>query len=186
MSVGLASFTLIGASPLQAQAPDPRAADAVQFFTSFCLATGGSRDRAIAVLEDGNELATRLPYDVVKKAQADQEGGIGWAVRSPHDAVIMLDYDRQGICAVRIAEADESSVQDVVDALVRGVARGVSRDGAGELSSQPPQIRENDGIRTTYTSHSFPVGDRTAHIALTTAPEAVGAQQHLITFAFID
>jgi hypothetical protein len=173
------------ASPsAQARAPDPRAADAIQFFTTFCFATDVTPTRALAVLGDGNALATRLPADVVRQAQGNREGGIGWAVRSPHDAEFMLDYDARGICGLRLKEADELSVRDAFEAFVKGIKRAVSGAGA-ELTSEPALEKQVNGTRTTYKGYSFPVGGRTAYLALTTAERPIGAQQHFMTFGFV-
>ena len=182
---GLMSGVIVG-TPAYGQAPDPRAGDAVELFRAFCLSTGGTPDRALAILGEGNALAKRLPDDIVRQAQGNREGGIGWAVRSPNDAEIMLDYDNRGICGVRIREADEASVQAAFAAIARDLAMKTSEDDAGEFSSRNPEVRDVDGVRITYTAHSFPLGNRQAILALTTAEETVGEQQHFMTFAFVE
>ena len=177
---GLISFA-IAVPSAQAQGPDPRAADGVQFFAAFCVASAGTRDRALTVLGNGNELARRLPDEVVQQAQGGSEGGVGWMVRSPNNAELMLDYTASGICGLRIREADETSVRDAFEAVMKGVAKGAG----AELASEVPEVRQVDGARTTYKAYSFPIGARTAHLALTTADRPVGAQQHFMTFGFV-
>jgi len=178
----IASGLILIANPsAQAQAPDPRAADAVQFFGAFCVSTAGTPTRALAVLADGNALATRLPADVVRQAQGNREGGIGWAVRSPRDAEFMLDYDARGICGLRLREADELSVRHAFEAVIKGAAKGAG----AELTSEPASEEQVNGTRTTYKAYSFPLGGRTAYLAVTTAERPIGAQQHFMTFGFV-
>lgn len=171
----------VAASVAHAQSPDPRAAEAMQLFGAFCISTAGTPDRALAVLGNGNALATRLPDNIVRNAQGGQEGGVGWAVRSPSDAELMLDYNPQGICGLRIRQADEASVRDAFKALVDGVASGTG----SELTSEPSEIRTVNGVQTTYTAYSLPLGGRTAHLALTTTEQPIGEQQHFMTFGFV-
>jgi hypothetical protein len=174
-------LTLIASSSALAFTPDPRAADAAQFFGAFCVSTAGTPDRALAVLANGNPLAARLPTDVVRQAQGGREGGIGWVVRSPSDAELMLDYDARGICGLRLREADETSVHDAFEAVIKGAASGAG----AEITSKPAEVRQVDDVRTTYRAYSFPLGGRIAHLALTTAERPVGAQQHFMTFGFV-
>jgi hypothetical protein len=175
-----AGLISIAGLPAQAQTPDPRAAEAVQFFGVFCISTAGTSSRALAVL-DGNPLATRLPADAVRQAQGNREGGIGWVVRSPTDAEFMLDYDARGICGLRLREADERSVRDAFEAVISGAASGAG----AELTSKPSHSGKARGTRTTYRAYSFPLGGRIAHLALTTAERPVGPQQHYMTFSFV-
>nr|WP_144033738.1 hypothetical protein [Sphingomonas laterariae] len=178
--LGLIS-TIIAVPSAQAQSPDPRATDSVQFFATFCVGSAGTRDRALTVLGNGNELARRLPDDVVRQAQGGLDGGVGWTVRSPNNAELMLDYTASGICGLRIREADETSVRDAFEAVMKGVAKGAG----AELTSEKPEVRQVDGARTIYKAYSFPMGVRTAHFGLTTADRPVGAQQHFMTFGFV-
>lgn len=166
------------ASEAQGQAPDPRANEAIQLFGTFCVATGGKPDRALAVLADGNPIATRLPDHVVQSNQGGQQGGVGWVVRSPSDGVMMLDYTAQGVCGLRIQEADEASMRTAYTALLNQIPPGT----AVEL---PTEEREVNGVRTTYTAHSVMMGGHTAHLALTAAEQPIGEQQHLMTFAIV-
>lgn len=177
---GLTSAAVLVPSA-QAQTPDPRAADALQFFAAFCVSTEGTRDRALAVIGDGNALAKRLPDDVVRQAQGGREGGVGWAVRSPNNAELMLDYEARGICGLRIREADEKSVRDGFEAAAAALAEGAG----AELISEPAKVKEVQGARTTYRAYSFALVGRTAHLALTTADRPVGEQQHFMTFGFV-
>lgn len=178
--IGLISFAITVPS-VQAQNPDLHAADGVKFFSAFCVASGGTRDRALTVIGNGNELARRLPDDVVRQAQGGREGGVGWTVRSPNSAELLLDYDSRGVCGLRIREADEASVREKFEAMVKGVANSAG----AELASESPLVRQVDGIRTTYNAYSIPIGGRTAHLALTTAERPVGGQQHFMTFGFV-
>jgi hypothetical protein len=93
----------------------------------------------------------------------------------------MLDYDTRGTCGVRLKEAEEGAVRDAFEAVMIGVARGAG----AELVSEPAQVRQVNGIRTTYKTYSFPLDGRTALLALTTAERPVGAQQHFMTFGFV-
>ena len=180
IGLGLISFA-IAAPSVQAQSPDLRAEDGVKFFATFCVSSGGTRDRALAVLGDGNALARRLPNDIVRQAQGGQAGGVGWMVRSPNDAELMLDYEARGICGLRIREADETSVRETFEAVMTQVANSAG----AELVSEKPEVRQSDDARITYTAYSFPMGGRIAHLALSTADRPVGAQQHFMTFSFV-
>lgn len=175
----IAGLTMIGSFSVQAQTPDPRATDAAQFFGAFCVSTGGTSARALAVLANGNALATRLPADFVQQAQGGREGGVGWMIRSPKNAELMLDYDTRGVCSLRLKEGDEQSVRDAFEALIKGAASSVG----AELISQEAEEGETNNVRTTYRAHSLTLSGRTAHIALTTAEQPIGFQQHYMTFS---
>ena len=88
----------VAATQVAAQQADPRANDGVQVFSTFCVKTLGNRDRALAALGDGNAMAKRLSDDLVKKAQLGREGGVGWTIRSPRDAILVL-ITRRGVFA---------------------------------------------------------------------------------------
>lgn len=169
------------ASAEEVASHDLRADDAVQLFDAFCVQTLGSRDKALAVLANGNQMANRLPDELVKKAQGGQDGGVGWAIRSPRDAVLVLDYESRGICGVRIVDADEASVKSAFSAFAKSTA---SAAGA-ELSSQSPTVRDEGGARLTYQTYSYQITGRNALLALTTADKRSGAQQHFMTFGFV-
>jgi hypothetical protein len=176
-----ASIVLV-ASAAQAQSPDPRAKEAVQLFGAFCVATGGTPDRALAVLGEGNLMATRLPDNVVRSAQGGQEGGLGWAVRSPNDGALMLDYTAAGVCGVRISEAEETSVREAFNEFVAAVAAGSN----AAVTSAPPEDRMVGNVRTTYAARSLLINGQTAHLALTTAERPVGENQHFMTFRLME
>jgi hypothetical protein len=180
--IKLAMIAFAFAAPAsQAQTSDPRAGDGVQFFAAFCVSTEGTRDRALSVLGNGNAMARRLPDGVVRQAQGGREGGVGWIVRSPNNAELMLDYEARGICGLRIREADEASVNEAFEGLVKGVAKAAGV----ELTTRPPEARVVDGARTTYKAYSVTMGARTAALILTSADRTVGGQQHFMTFGFV-
>lgn len=178
--LGLSSI-LILAEPVTAQTPDPRATDAVAFFASFCVSTGGSRDRALAVLGDGNALVNRLPDDVVQQAQGGREGEVGWMVRSPRDAQFMLEYNTLGLCGVRLKEADEDAVINAFESVMKRIVAGTG----AELAASKPEKKVISGIDTTYRTYTFPFGGQNAHLALTTAKKPVGSVQHFMTFGVV-
>lgn len=169
------------AAPVRAQAADARASDAVQFFKAFCVGPTGMRERALAVLGNGNPMANRLSDEAVRAYQGGRAGGVGWAVRSPRDAKLMLDFEERGICGVRILEADEKSVREAFDQMVRGAA---SAEGV-EPTPKPSETETVSGVQTTFIAYELPIGGRTAVVALTTAERPVGEQQHFMTFGFL-
>lgn len=178
-------FILTAHSPVVVSAEpsvdDPRITETMQLFSAFCLGTGGSRDRAIAVLGNGNAIATRLPDDVVRSAQAGQSGGVGWAIRSPHGASLSLDYNSQGLCSVRIQQAEQKAIISAFRAFITGMSRAAH--------SEPKLEGENKniigGIKTEYLAYSLPAGENRMHVALTAAEKPLNGQQHLLTFAII-
>ncbi|MEO8723179.1 MAG: hypothetical protein ABI395_06590 [Sphingobium sp.] len=157
---------------------DARAKDAFDFFKTFCVDTDGARDRAIAVIGDGNAMANKLPDSLVAQLQG-QPGGIAWAVRSPSDAQLLLGYTASGICEIRIAEAEEPAV------VARFADLIASFGSAVHGQSTPPQLRSEDGAARTFRTYEFDRSGKHALIALTTSDKKVGAQQHLITFGFV-
>jgi hypothetical protein len=178
--VGVTFSCAIPTSPAYTQTRDARAADATQLFFAFCISPAGNRDHALAVLGQGNQLARRLPDDIVKGAQGGRDGGVGWAVRSPNNAELMLDFEARGICGLRVREADESAMRDAFETVVKDVA---TRAGV-QPKLEASEIRKVSGVVTTYRAYSFDFGGSTTRLALTSAPRQVADQQHFMTFSF--
>jgi hypothetical protein len=168
---------LLAATGAQAQT-DARAKDAFDFFKAFCVDTDGASTRAVAVIGDGNAMANKLPDAVVAQLQG-QPGGLAWAVRSPANAQLLLGYAPVGICEIRIAEADESSVVTNFTALTSSLQTSAK----GELSK--PETRTQGDAHITYRTYRFDRAGKRALISLSSADKKVGAQQHLITFGFV-
>jgi hypothetical protein len=167
------------ALPAEAMAEaDMRANDAFQLFQAFCVDDNGSRDRALAVLGNGNQLANRLPDGLVARLQGNS-GGVAWAIRSPNNAQLLLGYTASGVCEVRIAEAEEASVVHGYQGLTS------SLDSAGKGEQTAPQTRLENDARLTFRSYKFDRSGKHALVAMTTSDKKVGEQQHLITFGFV-
>ena len=149
---------------------DPRAAEATQLFSAFCVQTNGSRDRALAVLGNGNALANRLSSETTDKLLG-QEGTVGWAISSPSGAGLMLGYSGQAHCEIRVQEADEASLAVQFENLQHGFSTALE-------DIQKPESKNEQG--TVRTFRAFKNGK--AVIALSTNAKRVGDQQHLITF----
>jgi hypothetical protein len=169
--------TTFFAANAHAQA-DMRANDAFDFFKAFCVDTDGTRDRALAVIGDGNALAQRLPDTLVSQLQG-QPGGVAWAVRSPSNAQLLLGYTSLGMCEIRIAEADEKSVITKFDELTS------SFESSGKGQYSKPEAQSQGGANVTFRTYRFERSGRHALIALSSADKRVGEQQHLITFGFV-
>ena len=174
VSVAASLFVATGA---HAQT-DARAKDAFDFFKAFCVDTDGASNRALAVIGNGNAMASKLPDALVTQLQR-QPGGIAWAVRSPSNAQLLLGYVPLGICEVRIAEADESSVV----ASFGDLTSSLQASAKGELSK--PETSSQDEAHITYRTYRFDRSGRHALIALSSSDKKIGAQQHLITFGFV-
>jgi hypothetical protein len=184
-TVALLSVSLIAVPAMAKSAPapvadDPRATDAFQLFRSFCFDTSGNRDKALAVLGAGNAMVNRLPNELMQSIQK-QAGGVGWAIRSPANAQLLLAYNARGMCEVRIAEADELSVVGQFSSLANLIVP--SNNPRGTLSK--PEKRVEDGATRTFRTFSFVRDGRKVLVALSTSDKRVGEQQHLITFGFV-
>ncbi|WP_156029097.1 hypothetical protein [Sphingobium sp. DC-2] len=157
---------------------DARAKDAFDFFKAFCVDTDGASARALSVIGNGNAMANKLPDAVVAQLQG-QPGGVAWAVRSPSNAQLLLGYVPAGICEIRIAEADESSVV----ASFGDLTSSLQASAKGELSK--PETRSQDEAHITYRTYRFDRAGKHALISLSSSDKKVGAQQHLIIFGFV-
>jgi hypothetical protein len=157
---------------------DARAKDAFDFFKAFCVDTNGAKDRALAVIGNGNAMANKLPDEMVTRLQG-QAGGVAWAVRSPSNAQLLLGYVPMGICEIRIVDADESSILSNFTALTSSLQASAK----GELSQ--PKTRTQDDAHITYQTYRFDRAGKHALIALSSSDKKIGAQQHLITFGFV-
>ena len=175
-SVSIAA-TLFVATGAHAQS-DARATDAFDFFKVFCIDTDGSSARALSVIGTGNAMANRLPDSAVAQLQG-QAGGVAWAVRSPSNAQLLLGYVPVGICEIRIAEADEGSVL----ASFADLTSSLQASAKGELSK--PEVRSQDKAHITYQTYRFDRAGKHALISLSSSDKKIGAQQHLITFGFV-
>jgi hypothetical protein len=159
---------------MAATATDQRATEAVQLFSSFCAQANGSRDRAIAVLGEGNALATKLPSDMTDQLLG-KTGTVGWAIRSPSGAGLLLGYSGNGHCEIRVQEAEELVIVAEFEKLQQSLATDAADIQAAESKN------ERDTVRTfrAFKRHSASGKDI---IALSTDTKRVGDQQHLITF----
>lgn len=184
ITAGLAFISTVHSPSVASAEPsvaDPRITETLQLFSSFCIRTGGLRDRAIAILGNGNAIATRLPDDVVRSAQRGLSGGVGWAIRTPRDAVLMLDYNNIGICSVRVLEAEPMAMISAFRTLIMGMSRAAHSEPKVEGESQ----NVIDGIKTEYFAYSLPAGENRMQVALTSAEKPLNGQQHLLTFGFV-
>lgn len=155
-------------------ASDIRAEQAFQFFSSFCVTSNGNRDRAVATLGDGNALANRLPTQTTD-ALLGGTGTIGWAVRSPSNALLMLAYSGESHCEVRVQAADETTLITQFDALATAFS-------ASPSDAAKPQAKSENGVVRTFRAFRFKVGLSMATVAMTTSAKPVGEMQHFITF----
>lgn len=158
---------------------DLRTGDAMQLFTAFCLRTDGDRSHALATLGEGNLFAKKLPDTLVKTLQAGRDGGVAWAMASPNAAQLLLEYTSDGICGVRIADADEKSVQEAFATLVQQSASGEKMD------SSEPEVTKENGVQRTYRTYTFPFNGRKSLFAISTLDHRVGPQQHFLTFGHL-
>lgn len=175
------SMLLLIGSTIQVKAADARVQDAIAFYKIYCVLPKGSRNAALQVLGSGNALATRLPDAAVAKLQGGRSNGVAWAVRSPRNAQLLLEFDARGICAVRIANADEASVQRAFKAL----AAGIAQESGAQLLEKPADTQNKNGARLTSKDYVIQLGSQKMHFGLTTANQRVGDQQHLMTFGLL-
>jgi hypothetical protein len=157
---------------------DQRAVEAFQLFDSFCVQALGSKDRALSVLANGNAFANRLPDAMVTSLQDGKQGGVGWAIRSPSGAVLMLDYTATNVCGIRIAEASEPAVSSQFEKLSANAAQ---RFGSQIVRKAPTVTKEKKAKRTFYYA-SFVLGTSKYVMALSTHDKKIGETQHFITF----
>jgi hypothetical protein len=178
---GSVLFWLSAASAV-AQPVEPRAADAFTIFDTYCVQTRGARDLALGRLGAGNSGVRRLPDDAVQRLQKGVPGGVAWAIRTPHNAEVMLEYTPRGICMARVLEADTSSMRTLMHVLADWLGKKL---GAPVETGQPRVTAQGD-TKLTYVSYMVPIGGRKAHVALTSADRRVEPQQHLMTFAYVE
>jgi hypothetical protein len=160
---------------VSAQAPsDRRAVEGVALFKSFCVQRNGARDGAVAVLGAGNALANRLPSATTDKLLG-QTDTVGWAIRSPSGAQLMLGYGKSGHCEVRLVEADEGAVVAQFEQLTGSLPNN-------DVTALKPETRNEDGARRTFLGFRFGKSPALVTLALTTSDKRVGDQQHFLTF----
>lgn len=167
-----------GTNNAYAQA-DVRAGDAMQLFSAFCLQTDGDRSRALVVLGEGNALAKKLPDTLVTALQAGRTGGVAWAIASPNHAQLLLEYTADGICGVRIADADEKSVQSAFAALVE------QNSGGQKVDSSTSEVTHESGAQRTYRTYSLTFSGKKSLFAISTMDRRIGSEQHLMTFGHL-
>ena len=176
-----ALLALLSGHELHAQSPDQKAQEAWAVFNSFCLQTLGARDKAVAAIGNGNTISERVPDDVLRRSQDGRTGGVGWAIRTPHGARLRLEYDPLGICAVKVAEADEQTMAGLFAAAIEGA--GSPR--GGELIRRPDRSSvQSSGVHLTTRGWTVRLPSRDAYdLAITTADRSVGQLQHLMTLS---
>lgn len=182
----LASLALLMASgglthPAQASEPDLRAIDAAQFFAAFCFVPMGKSDSAKRILGGGNAFARPLPADILRQIQGGREGGEAWTIRSPRNAELLLHYDPNGLCVVRIREADPESVRVEVEKMASSLAKG-AKTTAKKTEDASSSI---EGVNSRYQAYQMPVATMQIQISLTTTDKPVSGQQHVVTFGIL-
>jgi hypothetical protein len=171
MVSGTLLLMALSAAPVNA---DARASDAIQLYASFCVKSDGTRDRALAVLGNGNALANRLPVELTDKLLL-AEGSVGWAIRSPNDAQILLAYSGSSHCEVRVSEAGEAG-------MVADFEKMQADFGSAVVEIEKPKLRKDRDAVNTFRGFKLRTSSTVNMVAMTTSNKKVGEQQHLLTF----
>jgi hypothetical protein len=162
-----------------AQTNDPRAQDAIDLYNSFCLKTFGLKEQAIARLGEGNAISRRLSDSTVQQLENGKSGGVAWTIRSPRNALLLLEYNPIGICAIRVVQADKQSILDDFQKYITSIESGkrVIQD------RQVDSVRTEDGAHVTFREVVIYFGTTNIDFAITATERKIGQQQHLITFS---
>jgi len=181
LAIWLLSFqaaSFFNVPKLMAQDLDPRALNPYWVFASYCVETYGSRERAISILANGNIITKPISDEILQSLHEWRPGGIGWAMSTAGGGRLLLDYDPNGLCSVRVLEADELDMVHVFGRITSEKAFV-----GGVLKRQPDGTSEHSGVTLTTRSWTvqFP-GAASYVLVLTTAPKPVGYMQHVMSF----
>lgn len=192
IAVVLASCVLIAANPtLAAASPsaavqtsliseveDARASDATDVFFDLCVGTFVPSARKAEVNADlfqvsnlDPELAARLSKGPVRSIEA----------KASH-AMMLISYEPQGLCMVRLASADEVSVARIFAIHVDQLALELKLPA----EMQPLQTREIEGMKVTSHSWRLKSEGKSMWLVVTTSPEDKGyVSQHVMTISYV-
>ncbi len=159
---------------------DPRADAAVSLFQQYCVANGGTRDKAVREI-GGKPFAKPLPEDVIANLQDGRKGGIGWVIHTTDDGQAILAYDPIGICEVAVVSADPDSMRRSFGFLI-SMARSVLKVPVTEGKALTSTAF---GMQIVATPFSFPLFGKTVTLTLTTSGKTMPVGfQHTMTSAF--
>jgi hypothetical protein len=178
MKLGIISAAALLSSTAYA-APDRRAIDAADAFSSLCLSVFIGKESAA---DSQRFEVTELDDTTKRQIKPDIGASTLWDVHAKiSDASMLVHYEPQGLCVVELAEADEKSVQEAV-AQVASAAAGVLGKSA---TAQPVTTRRIERTTATTASWRFgsPKGD--VLVMLTTTPEPKFMVQHVMTASYV-
>lgn len=110
-----------GANPNQSPIPDksasprsidPEAYDAIDLYSRLCVSTRGNKDRAVAIVGNGDSAIETMDAPLLRGLENGQSGGIGWIIRMPLGDRILLEFPPDGTCIVRAPRVKMSELEN--------------------------------------------------------------------------
>jgi hypothetical protein len=91
---------------------DPEAYDAIDLYSRLCVSTRGSKDRAVAIVGNGDSAIEAMDAPLLRGLEGGQSGGLGWIIRMPLGDRILLEFPPDGTCIVRAPRVKTSEMEN--------------------------------------------------------------------------
>src|SRR5690349_17374444 len=62
---------------------DPQAYDAIDLYSRLCVSTRGNKERAVAIVGNGDSAIETMDASLLRGLENGQSGGLGWIIRMP-------------------------------------------------------------------------------------------------------
>lgn len=197
-----------GANPNQSPIPDksasprtidPEAYDAIDLYSRLCVSTRGDKERAVAIVGDGDSAIEKMDAPLLRGMENGKSGGIGWIIRMPLGDRILLEFPPDGTCIVRAprvkASEMENAFRNLLDQfsasgqfLVHRVAdQSQSYDPPAAKPGDPHQPKPGEKIKFHVLGYhmTLPDSDRQAELVLATTESEVANIQATMSFVVL-
>ncbi len=176
---------------------DPEAYDAIDLYSRLCVSTRGDRNRATAIVGDGDTAIEKMDAPLLRGMENGQSGGVGWIIRMPLGDRILLEFPPDGSCIVRAPRVRVSEMENAFRNLldqfsasgqftVRRVAdQTQSVDAAAPRSQNDKPAHEGEKLKFHVLGYRMMLPDsgRQAELVLATSDSPAANIQATISFA---
>jgi hypothetical protein len=175
----------VSAGPAVGQSEPPGdsvAKDASDLFASLCFNTLGDQAKVAAILERAPDIANKLPDDAVLRVQHGSPGGSAWALRSPRNAALLVEFTAAGVCGLRVATVDGS----VLQATMRRFLDEMSAGGQIQfrlIKDETSAIAGGQRRSVAYLVKAAAL-DKVVNISVSTTDSVEAEEQGLVSFGF--
>lgn len=172
------SFAAIASSvvSVRGQTPQKDISDGFVIFMNFCITTNGHPYKAEAQIGQGNEIARRLPPEMVSRVQKGTVGGKAWTFKSPTADLFLLEYHPNGLCSVRFQEITQEAALRDTDKLISILRPKFGQHFYKKAESGKPEFKK--------IHHEIQTKTDTYNIVISASKERIAEHKAIISLEY--